>query len=217
MAPYGAWLRRTNAGVLLALLFLLPPSGAAQARTLRLLVLGDSLTAGYGLAQPDGFQAQLGAALRARGHDVAIVDGAVSGDTSAGGRSRLDWALADGADAAFVELGANDGLRGIDPSDTEQNLAAIMDALAARHIPVLLSGMEAPPNLGADYAAAFRAVFARLGARAGVVFDPFFLQGVAADPALNQADHIHPNPEGVRREVARLLPAVEALLAKVPS
>ena len=197
-----------------ALLSLCP--GHAQARTLRLLVLGDSLAAGYGLAAPDGFQAQLGAALHAAGLDVAVVDGAVSGDTTAGGRARLDWALGDGADAALVELGGNDGLRGIDPANTEGNLGAILDALKARNIPVLLSGMEAPPNLGPDYANAFRAVFAKLGARPGVLFDPFFLQGVAADPALNQADHIHPNPQGVKKEVARLLPLVEQLLREVP-
>ena len=126
-----------------------PPSAAP----VRLLVLGDSLSAGYGLAHADGFEAQLAAALRAHGHDVRIVDGAVSGDTSAGGLARLDWALGDGADAAIVELGANDGLRGVDPAVTEKNLTAILDALAARHIPVLLTGMYALPNLGPDYAA----------------------------------------------------------------
>ena len=128
---------------------------------------------------------------------MAIVDGAVSGDTTAGGRARLDWALADGADAAIVELGGNDGLRGIDPAATAANLAAILDALAARRIPVLLSGMLAPPNLGPEYGQEFRAVFDRLGARAGVLYDPFFLAGVARDPVLNQPDGIHPNPEAV--------------------
>ena len=201
--------RRTNAIALILLCLCIQP---AHARTLRLLVLGDSLAAGYGLAQPDGFQAQLAAALKARGHDVAIIDGAVSGDTTAGGRARLDWALADGADAALIELGGNDGLRGIDPANTEQNLAAILDALAAKRIPALLSGMEAPPNLGADYTTAFRAVFAKLGQRPGLLFDPFFLEGVASDPALNQPDHVHPNTLGVKKEVARLLPIVERLL-----
>lgn len=195
----------------------------------RLLVLGDSLSAGYGLAHGDGFQARLAEALAADGRAVTLLDAAVSGDTTAGGLARLDWALADGtpaagassggapsggADAALVELGGNDGLRGIDPAATESNLAAILDGLAARHIPVLLSGMEAPPNLGAEYGAAFRAGFARLGARPGVLYDPFFLQGVAGDPALNQPDGIHPNPEGVRRIVARLLPLVERLLGR---
>ena len=211
-APYGVRARWRKAIIVLALL--LPAAG--QASPVRLLVLGDSLSAGYGLAHADGFEAQLAAALKAHGHDVRVVDGAVSGDTSAGGLARLDWTLGDGADAAIVELGANDGLRGVDPAVTERNLTAILDALAARHIPVLLSGMYAMPNLGADYAAAFRAVFERLGARPGVLYDPFFLDGVATDPALNQPDRLHPNAEGVRRIVARLLPLVEKLLAEVP-
>jgi acyl-CoA thioesterase-1 len=177
----------------------------------RLLVLGDSLTAGYGLAPDDGFQAQLAHAFP----DVIIVDGAVSGDTTAGGLARLDWALADGADAALVELGGNDGLRGIDPRNTEANLTAILDALQAKHIPVLLSGMYAPPNLGEAYEAEFRAVFDKLGKRPGVIYDPFFLVGVAGDPALNQADHIHPNPSGVIRVIARMAPLVAKLLAEV--
>ena len=187
---------------------------AAAAAPKRLLILGDSLTAGFGLPHAEGFQAQLAAALAARGQHPTILDGAVSGDTTAGGRARLDWALADGADAAIVELGGNDGLRGIDPRDTEANLSAILDELAKRHIPVLLTGMYAPPNLGAQYGTAFRAVFDRLGKRPGVIYDPFFLQGVALDPALHQADGIHPNAEGVRREVARLLPLVERLLSE---
>jgi acyl-CoA thioesterase I len=186
-----------------------------RAAPARLLVLGDSLTAGYGLAAADGFQARLAEALRAHGHDVAILDGAVSGDTTAGGRARLDWALGDGADAAIVELGGNDGLRGTEPREMEANLAAILDTLAAKRIPVLLTGMYAPPNLGPDYEKEFRAVFDRLGKRPGVLYDPFFLEGVAGDPALNQPDRIHPNPEGVKREVARLLPLIERLLAEV--
>ena len=158
-----------------------------------------------------------------RRHDVQIVDGAVSGDTTAGGLARLDWTLGatdgdKGADAAVVELGGNDGLRGIDPADTERNLRAILDKLAARHIPVLLTGMVAPPNLGPDYGDQFKGVYARIAAAyPGVLYDPFFLEGVAADPALNQADHIHPNPEGVKKEVARILPAVEALLGRIGS
>lgn len=187
-------------------------AGAAGAAPIRLLILGDSLTAGYGLARGDGFQAQLAAALKARGRDVVLVDGAVSGDTTAGGRARLDWVLAEGADAALVELGGNDGLRALPPVASEANLAAILDELAGRHIPVLLSGMLAPPNLGPDYGTAFNGAFARLGRREGVLFDPFFLDGVAGDPALNQADGIHPNPAGVKRVVARLLPLVERLL-----
>ncbi len=180
--------------------------------TPRLLIFGDSLVAGYGLPQADGFQARLGDALKADGIDVILLDGGVSGDTSTGGRARLDWALADKPDAVFLELGANDGLRGTDPAVMEANLSAILDTLAAAHLPVLLTGMEAPPNLGAAYAAQFRAVFARLGKRPGVIFDPFFLAGIAGNPALNQDDHIHPNARGVMLEVARLKPLVERLL-----
>jgi len=197
-------------------LIMLAPMHALWAAPVRLLVLGDSLSAGYGLAEADGFEAQLAAALRAHGHDVRIIDGAVSGDTTAGGLARLDWALGDGADAAIVELGANDGLRGVDPADTEANLTGILNKLAARHIPVLLTGMYALPNLGADYAGAFRAVFDRLGKRPGVLYDPFFLQDVATVPALNQSDQLHPNPDGVKRIVARLLPLTEKLLTEVP-
>ena len=203
-----------KAALVLACLFFTfaAPAPHAHAAPPRLLVLGDSLAAGYGLAHADAFQAQLIKALHKDGHDVTLLDGAVSGDTTAGGLARLDWALGDGADAAIVELGGNDGLRGIDPKDTEANLTAILDKLEAKHIKVLLTGMYAPPNLGEDYGTAFRAVFERLGKRPGIIFDPFFLAGVAGDPALNQADHIHPNPEGVRRIVARLLPLVERLL-----
>jgi acyl-CoA thioesterase I len=197
--------------VLLSALFALP---SALAAPLRLLVLGDSLSAGYGLPHADGFEVQLQQALRAHGHDVRIIDGAVSGDTSAGGRARLDWVLAGGADAAIVELGANDGLRGVDPRDMAANLGAILDALAARHIPTLLAGMYAPPNFGADYERAYRAVFDRLGQRPGVLYDPFFLQGVAEVPALTQPDGLHPNTAGVHRIVTRLLPLVEKLLQK---
>jgi len=184
---------------------------------MKLLILGDSLTAGYGLPASEGFQAQLAAALARDGHSVTLVDGAVSGDTSAGGRARLDWTIGDGVDAALVELGGNDGLRGADPHELQANLTAILDDLAARRVPVLLSGMYAPPNLGADYEADFRGVFDRLGHRPDVLYDPFFLAGVAENPALNQADGIHPNAEGVRREVARLLPLVERLLSAVRS
>ncbi len=188
----------------------------AFARSVKLLVFGDSLAAGYGLAEADGFQAQLGGALKADGFDVQILDGGVSGDTTAGGRSRLDWALTDKPDAVLVELGGNDGLRGTDPKDMEANLNAILDTLGRDHIPALLSGMVAPPNLGAPFSREFRAVFTRLGQRPGLLYDPFFLDGVAGDPALNQPDHIHPNPAGVKKVVARIKPMVERLLREVP-
>ncbi len=191
------------------------PAWAASPAPIRILAFGDSLSAGYGLPHAAGFEAQLQQALRARGYDVTILDGAVSGDTTAGGRARLDWVLADKPDAVIVELGANDALRGVDPHDIEANLTAILDTLRARHIPVLLSGMYAPPNMGPDYAKSLRAVFDRLGSRPGIIYDPFFLEGVAADPALNQADGIHPNAEGVHRIAARLLPSVERLIAEI--
>ncbi len=188
----------------------------ASAAPPRLLVLGDSLSAGYGLAHDQGFEAQLSTALAAAGHPVRVIDAAVSGDTSTGGRARLDWALGDGADAAIIELGANDGLRGTDPALMETNLTAILDTLAARHIPVLLSGMYAPPNLGEDYFKAFRAVFDRLARRPGLLFDPFFLEGVAGKPELTQPDGLHPTGEGVHLIVTRILPLVQNLLAEVP-
>ena len=211
IGPYGVRRALTNIVVMAMALICAAP---ANARAVRVLILGDSLTAGYGLAAPDGFQAQMLAALRAKGLDVAFVDAAVSGDTSAGGRARLDWAIGDGVDAALVELGANDGLRGLPTADLRANLTAIVDALVAKHVPVLVSGMLAPPNLGQEYGDAFKAVYAGLGKRTDIIFDPFFLQGVAADPALNQADHIHPNPTGVKIIVARLLPAMERLVAE---
>jgi len=187
---------------------------AAPGGPVRLLVLGDSLSAGYGLPHEEGFEARLAAALKAHGENVSLVDGAVSGDTTAGGLARLDWTLAGGADAAIVELGANDGLRGVDPAEMRANLSAILDKLAARHIPVLLAGMYAPPNMGSQYEAEFRAVFDALGKRPGVIYDPFFLAGVAEVPSLTQPDGLHPNAEGVRRIVARILPEVERLIAE---
>ena len=187
----------------------LPARAAAPPK---LLIFGDSLVAGFGLPHQDGFEVQLQQALERAGHPVRILDGGVSGDTSAGGRARLDWALADHPDAALVELGANDALRATDPRETEANLTAILDTLAAQHIPTLLCGMLAPPNLGAAYGAQFRAVYQRLSQRQGLLFDPFFLQGIAGDPALNQADNLHPNAAGVRQNVARILPLVVRLL-----
>jgi len=197
-------------GACLIVTMMSPAFGA----TIRLLVLGDSLTAGYGLPHSDGFQAQLAAALHSRGIDVTIVDGAVSGDTSAGGLSRLDWVLADGADAAIVELGANDGLRGLDPKEMERNLTAILDRLAAKHVNVLLSGMYPPANYGPDYTREFRAVFDRLSKRPGLLYDSFFLEDVALVPSLIQPDGLHPNAAGVARIVGRLLPLVLRLLGE---
>jgi acyl-CoA thioesterase-1 len=186
--------------------------GADAAEPQRLLVLGDSLTAGYGLPSEQGFTAKLGAALIAAGRDVTVVDGGVSGDTSAGGLARLDWSLADKPDFAIVELGANDGLRGLDPAAMESNLDAILTKLGERHIPVLLAGMYAPRNLGSDYDKQFDAVFPALAAKHGVLLYAFFLDGVATDPALNQGDGMHPNERGVDVIVAKIMPYVTRLL-----
>lgn len=191
-------------------------SAGAEGRALRLLMLGDSITAGYGLAQGEGPPARIEALLRARGRDVTLLDAGVSGDTTAGGRARLDWSLADKPDAAIVALGGNDALRGLTPAQMRDNLVAILDALKQRGIPVLLAGMMAPPNLGAEYGREFTAVFEELGARPDVVFYPFLLEGVAGDPALNQADRIHPNPRGAEILAERMLPAIETLLDRVP-
>ncbi len=202
----------------MALAMLGGPAAAAPAPRSRLLILGDSLTAGYGLPAGVTFQAQLARALAQAGRHVTLIDGAVSGDTSAGGRARLGWMLGGGkVDAALVELCANDGLRGLPTAEMGRNLAAVLDVFAARHIPVLFSGMYAPPNFGAAYEARYRAVFDRLGARPGLLYDPFFLAGVARVPALTQADGLHPNARGVAIIVARLLPLIEKLLAEVPA
>jgi len=214
--PYGrrAALRHLGAGigVLLA-----AGAARAQGRELRLLVLGDSITAGYGLPRDQALPARLEAALRARGRNVRVQDAGVSGDTTAGGRARLDWALAENPDAAIVALGGNDALRGLAPRQTRENLAAILDGLARRGIPTLLAGMLAPPNLGPEYGREFAAVFADLAReRPEVALYPFLLDGVAAEPGLNQPDGIHPNARGVEEIVRRILPAVEALLDRAP-
>lgn len=198
--------------------FPLLAAAPARAAEIRLLMLGDSITAAYGLARGQGLPAQLEAALRARGREVRVIDAGVSGDTTAGGRARLDWALADRPQAVIVALGGNDGLRGIEPRATEANLAAILDALKARGLPVMLAGMLAPPNLGADYGREFAGSFTRLSAaRPDVVFYPFLLDGVAGNPGLNQPDRIHPNEAGVAELVRRMLPSVESLLGRVPA
>lgn len=184
--------------------------GATESKTI--LALGDSLTAGYGLEQNKAFPVQLEAALRAVGANVTIVNAGVSGDTSAGGRSRLEWLLTSPVDGVIVELGANDGLRGLNPAETRTNLDWILATLTKRNIPVLLSGMLAPPNLGADYGAEFNSIYPDLAQKYGVTLDTFFLEGVAANPDLNQRDGIHPNADGVAVIVERLVPHVQKLL-----
>lgn len=178
----------------------------------RILALGDSLTAGYGLPAEASFPAQLERALKARGHDVRVINAGVSGDTSAGGLARLDWALAESPQVAIVELGANDGLRGQDPALMRANLDAILSKLKAKGVRVLLTGMRAPPNLGPDYGRAYDSVFAELAKKHGVAFHPFFLDGVAGQPALNQRDGMHPTEKGVAVIVERIVPQVETLL-----
>jgi len=182
----------------------------AQTRTL--LVLGDSLTAGFGLPADKSFPAQLEAFWRAQGLAVKVINAGVSGDTSAGGLARLDWALGARPDAAIVELGANDALRGVEPAAMEANLDAILARMKARGIKILLAGMRAPPNLGRDYGRDFEAVFPRLAARHGALLYPFFLEGVAGEPRLNLPDGMHPTAEGVSEIVRRVAPVAKALL-----
>lgn len=179
----------------------------------RLLILGDSLAAGYGLAPQQAFPVQLEQALRQAGHAVTVINAGVSGDTTAGGLARLEWALADRPDLVMIELGGNDALRGLPPQTTLANLEAILARLAAAGVPVLLAGMQAPRNLGEHYTAAFDRIFPELAAKYQVPLYPFFLEGVALEPALNQADGIHPNAAGVAEIVVRILPFVEAALA----
>ena len=190
---------------------------AQQARPVAIVALGDSLTAGYQLPPGDAFPVKLQAALKAKGLDVTVENAGVSGDTSTGGLERLDWAVGDGVDAVILELGANDALRGIDPAVTRRNLDEILARLKARGIAVLLTGMLAPPNMGPQFAAAFNPIFPELAAKHGVLFDPFFLEGVAAVRDLNLADGMHPNARGVDAIVARILPKVEELVAEVRS
>jgi acyl-CoA thioesterase I len=178
----------------------------------RILVLGDSLSSGWGLAADQAFPARLESALRARGHAVRLINAGVAGDTTAGGRARLDWALAENPEIVIVELGANDGMRGIDPRATRANLDAILTRLKTRGVRVLLAGMVAPPNLGEEFGREFNAVFPALARRHGVEFYPFFLDGVAARRGLNQPDGIHPNIRGVAVIVDRILPYVVRLL-----
>lgn len=203
------------AALLLVLAFILAPAAARAAdRTVKIVALGDSLTAGFGLSEEATFTAKLAKGLRAKGYSVSIANAGVSGDTASGGLARLDWSVPPGTQAVILELGANDMLRGVDPQVTKAALAEILNKLAHRHIPVLLAGMKALPNMGPDYAKAFDAIYPALASTHSVVFYPFFLAGVATDPKLNQFDGMHPNAAGVDRIVARMLPRVEALIAR---
>ncbi|HVA12737.1 MAG TPA: arylesterase [Stellaceae bacterium] len=182
----------------------------------RILVFGDSLSAGFGLAPDQAFPVRLAARLKADGYDVAVDNGGVSGDTTADGRARLDWTLGDRPDIVLVELGANDMLRGLDPRQAQTNLDAILARLAAAKLKILLLGMKAASNWGADYRQAFDAIYPILAKKYDVPLYPFFLDGVALDPKLNQGDGLHPNPAGVAVIVARIAPLVERMIGKPP-
>jgi len=193
-------------------LFVATPAGAAP---IKILALGTSLTQGYGVPPGQDFTAVLEARLRAAHFDVKLINAGVSGDTSAGGLSRLDWSLADHPDVAIVELGSNDALRGQSPAQTEKNLSSVLAKLKAAHIPVLLVGMRAPRNLGPEYAAQFDPIYPKLAKQYGALLYPFMLDGVAMDAKLNQADGIHPNPAGVKIIVGKMLAVVEQLVRMV--
>jgi acyl-CoA thioesterase-1 len=185
----------------------------AQEERLQLVGFGDSLMAGYQLAPSESYTAQLEAALKARGHDVIITNAGVSGDTTSGGLSRIDWSVPDGTDGVILELGANDALRGIAPEQSEKNLDAILARLKERNIPVLLVGILAPPNMGGAYAERFNPIYQRLAAKYGVPLYPFFLDGVVTVNGLQLEDGMHPNAKGVGVMVKRSLPAVESFIA----
>ena len=190
-------------------------ASAAVSAPVKLVVLGDSLSAGYGLSASDAFPAKLQKALKARGINVDMTNAGVSGDTSSGGRDRLDWSVPEGTEAVIVELGANDALRGTDPSVTRAALSDIVTRLKARGIAILLCGMVAPPNYGREFAARFNSIYPELAKSASVPLYPFFLEGVAADARLNQADGMHPTAEGIDVIVKNILPTVQAFLGSI--
>lgn len=207
--PYGLFKR-----LLITIAVIVVGLGAAQAAPLRILALGTSLTQGYGVPPGEDFTAVLEAQLNAAGDHVKLINAGVSGDTSAGGLSRVDWSLADHPDAAIVELGSNDALRGLAPAETQKNLTAVLSKLQAAHVPVLLVGMLAPRNLGPEYAATFDAIYPALAKKYNAILYPFMLDGVAVNPKLNQADGIHPNPAGVKIIVGKMLRYARRLVAE---
>jgi acyl-CoA thioesterase I len=189
------------------------PAAHAEA-PVKIVALGDSLMAGLGLPEKDGFVPRLQAALAAKGVAVEIENAGVSGDTSADGLARLDWSVPDGTDAVIVELGANDMLRGLKPGITRAALDTVLQRLTARHIAILLCGMRAAPNLGADYVSSFESIYPALAAKYRTLLYPFFLDGVAGNLSLLQGDGLHPNAAGVEVIVQRILPKVEELVAQ---
>lgn len=196
--------------LLLVTLGFASPIMAEEAK--RVVMLGDSITAGYGLAAGEELPVQLEKALESEGIAASVENAGVSGDTSAGGLSRLDWAIQGSPDLVIVALGANDGLRGVDPADTRNNLSAIIDRLRQKGARVVLAGMYAPPNMGAEYGERFNRIYPEIAAEQDVRLYPFLLDGVAADPSLNQADGIHPNAEGARIIAGRLAEAIAPVL-----
>jgi acyl-CoA thioesterase-1 len=185
------------------------------AKPIKMVVLGDSLSAGLGLPAPAAFPVRLQKTLKNNGIEVDMINAGVSGDTTSGGRDRLDWSVPEGTEAVILELGANDALRGVDPKVTRSALTDILTRLKARGIAVLLCGMYAPPNYGSDYAARFNAIYPELAKSFGVPLYPFFLEGVATEAKLNQADGLHPTAEGVDTIVKNILPTVQAFLGAI--
>jgi acyl-CoA thioesterase I len=204
---------RSVAALLLVCGLALPE--AAAARSVKVVALGDSLTAGLGLPANQSFPAKLEAALKARGHDVTVVNAGVSGDTASDGLARLDWSVGDDANAVIVELGANDALRGLDPATTRAALDKLLQRLAERHLTVVLAGMLAPRNFGADYARSFDAIYPDLAAKYRVTLYPFFLDGLVSRSDLLQADGLHPTAAGVDLIVGRMVPVVETVLGRL--
>lgn len=194
---------------------LIAAPAAAQQQSAQLVGFGDSLMAGYQLAPSESYPAKLEAALKAKGRDVTVANAGVSGDTTSGGLSRVDWSVPDGTDGVILELGANDALRGISPAETEKNLEAIISRLKERGIPVLLVGMMAPPNMGSDYSRRYNEIFPRLAEKHGLQLYPFFLDGVVTVQGTQLEDGMHPNARGVEIMVERSLPAVERFLGEI--
>lgn len=199
---------------------LFPASAFAEQKKnklIKLVAFGDSLTAGYGLAQEHSFPAVLEQTLRQKGYEIEIINAGVSGDTVQGGVERLDWSVPDGTDGVILELGANDMLRGLDPLQTKDGLETIVERLKNRNIPILITGMQAPPNLGAEYILKFNNIYKDIAQKYQLILYPFFLDGVAGNAALNQKDGLHPTEQGVKIIVERILPSVESFIAKLPS
>ncbi|MBM6580957.1 arylesterase [Microvirga sp. BT689] len=221
----GSLLMKRQSGPFMTIIFacaamlaaMIAPFAAAQAQgqPIRLVALGDSLSAGYGLPQEAAFPVVLERALKAKGYKVEIANAGVSGDTSSGGLDRLDWSVPDGTDGVILELGANDMLRGLDPALTRKNLETIVEQLKSRNIPVMLAGMYATRNLGPDYIAKFDPIHRDIAKTHDLVLYPFFLDGVAGDRSLNLPDGLHPTAKGIEIIVERILPSVETFLARL--